>query len=149
MGYFLRVYFENCSCNLCISRGIEMEPEYIYTKLPKHYHHKPSSLNYGPSLVQWEVRTLYFDQSDNNSHYDKQIWVNYDLNIPWFFSNLQSLNKKFVIVIVFGSVRSSRNHNLRLFVRPVQTCLELSIFIFVAQISSSFSHQISDGRSLK
>ena len=35
---------------------------------------------------------------------------------------------------LFGSDRSSRNVNLRLFVRSCQTCLEQSIFIILAQI---------------
>ena len=41
-------------------------------------------------------------------------------------------NKEYLI---FGSVRSSRSHNLHSFVRLVLICLEYSIFIFLAQIS--------------
>ena len=41
----------------------------------------------------------------------------------------------------FGSDRSPRSHNVRLSVRSVQTCLELSIFIFLTQILKlSVSH---------
>ena len=39
-----------------------------------------------------------------------------------------------VQVIIFGSVRSSRSHNLRPSVRSVRTCLEVSIFIFLAHV---------------
>ena len=31
---------------------------------------------------------------------------------------------------LYGSIRSSRSHNVHLFVRPILVCLELSIFIF-------------------
>ena len=41
------------------------------------------------------------------------------------------LNLKTFVV----SVRSSRSHNVRASVRPVLTCLEHSIFIFLSQVS--------------
>ena len=40
-----------------------------------------------------------------------------------------------LVVLVFGSDRSSVNANLRPSVRSVKTCLELSIFIFLSQVS--------------
>ena len=36
---------------------------------------------------------------------------------------------------IFGSVRSSRSHNVRSFIGLVQTCLELLNFIFLSQVS--------------
>ena len=50
---------------------------------------------------------------------------------------------------LFGSDRSPRSHNLSSFVRPVQVCLEQSIFIFLAQIlkQSEISQQSVSSQS--
>ena len=42
-------------------------------------------------------------------------------------------NQQTTQTILFGSVKSSRSHNLRPSVRSFQTCLEQSIFMFLCQ----------------
>ena len=61
------------------------------------------------------------------------------------------------IFLLFGSDRSSRNADLRSSVRSVQTCLEQSIFIILAQIfklsvrnrSAVSEHSESNQRALR
>ena len=49
-------------------------------------------------------------------------------------SNFLSWDNLYFRVPFFGSDRSSRSHNVRPSVRPVQVCLKLSIFILLNQI---------------
>ena len=69
-----------------------------------------------------------------------------DVIVPSLFPLVHlSLESSFVYVLqvlililhIFGSVRSSRSHNLSSFVCSVQTCLELSIFIILAYLGLS------------
>ena len=62
--------------------------------------------------------------------------LDYDADSLFFNLAVQVIEMMFLpTIFVFGSVRSSRSHNLRSFVRPVQVCLRLSIFIILAQVS--------------
>ena len=49
-------------------------------------------------------------------------------------------------LLFFGSDRSSRSHKVRAFVRSVQTCLEQSIFIILAQI---FKHSVRNKSAVR
>ena len=74
---------------------------------------------------------MHFDQQHHlaEKSLNQQLPLNafYQKLLSVLFTSLQNVND------VFGSDRSPRSANLRSFVRPVQVCLDQSIFIFLDQ----------------